>query len=61
VEPVFGAYEMTAQARQDLADYKRLAEQYGHSGRDILIAWRQHVEGRPVTGPLTKPYTRATN
>ena len=57
-EPVFNTYEMTAQARQDLADYQRLAEEYGHSGRDILIAWRQHVEGRDVTGPLTKPYTR---
>lgn len=58
VEPVFNAYEMTAQARQDRAAYDRLAEKFGHSGRAIHIAWRQHVEGRPVTGPLTKPYTR---
>jgi hypothetical protein len=58
-EPVFGHYEPTAQARQDLIDYKRLADEYGHSGRAIHIAWRQHVEGRPVTGPLTKPYTRS--
>ena len=58
VEPAFGPYEMTAQARQDLADYKRLADEYGHSGRDIEVAWRQHIEGRAVTGPLTKPYTR---
>lgn len=58
VEPVFKAYEMTAQARIDKAAYDKLAEEYGHSGRDILIAWRQHVEGRPVTGPLTKPYKR---
>jgi len=57
-EPVFGQYEPTAQARQDLEDYQRLADEYGHSGRDILVAWRQHVEGRPVTGPRTKPYTR---
>lgn len=59
-EPVFVAYEMTAQARQDRADYERLAEEYGHSGRAIHIAWRQHVEGRPVTGPLTKPYRRSS-
>lgn len=59
VEPAFGVYEKTAQARQDTADYQRLADEYGHSGRDILVAWRQHVEGRPVTGPLTKPYTRS--
>lgn len=58
VEPAFGPYEMTAQARQDLADYRRLTDTYGKSGRDILIAWRQHVEGREVTGPKTKPYTR---
>ena len=57
-EPVFGHYEPTAQARQDLADYRELTKTYGKSGRDILIAWRQHVEGRPVTGPLTKPYTQ---
>ena len=58
VEPAFGVYEMTAQARQDLADYQRLADEFGHSGRDIEIAWRQHIEGREVTGPLTKPYSR---
>lgn len=58
VEPTFTAYEPTAQARQDLADYQDLAKEYG-TGRDLLIAWRQHVEGRPVTGPLTKPYTRS--
>lgn len=58
VEPVFGVYEPTAQARQDIADYRDLTKTYGTSGRDILVAWRQHVEGRPVTGPLTKPYTR---
>lgn len=60
VEPVFGPYEPTAQARIDKAAYDRLTEEYGHSGRAIHIAWRQHVEGRPVTGPLTKPYTRGT-
>jgi hypothetical protein len=60
VEPVFNAFEMTAQARQDLADYRNLTKTYGTAGRDILVAWRQHVEGRPVTGPLTKPYTRST-
>lgn len=57
-EPVFNAFEPTAEARQDLADYRDLTKKYGKSGRPILIAWRQHVEGRPVTGPLTKPYTR---
>jgi len=59
VEPVFNVYEPTAQARQDLSDYRDLTEKFGKSGRDILVAWRQHVEGRPVTGPLTKPYTRS--
>jgi hypothetical protein len=59
-EPVFVAYEKTAQARQDTADYQRLADEFGHSGRAILIAWRQHIEGRPVTGPLTKPYKRSS-
>lgn len=57
-EPEFHNYEPTAQARQDTADYRRLADEFGHSGRDIHVAWRQHVEGRPVTGPLTKPYTK---
>lgn len=57
-EPVFNAYEPTAEIRQDQADYRDLTKTYGKSGRDILVAWRQHVEGRPVTGPLTKPYTR---
>lgn len=60
VEPTFTEYEPTAQARQDLADYRDLTEKYGKSGRDILIAWRQHVEGRPVTGPLVKPYRRSS-
>lgn len=59
VEPSFTEYEMTAQARQDLADYRELQKIYGTSGRDLLVAWRQHIEGRPVTGPLTKPYTRS--
>ncbi|WP_310962142.1 VG15 protein [Nocardioides terrisoli] len=54
VEPVFGHYEPTAQARMDLAEYKRLTDEFGKSGRAIHIAWRQHVEGRPVTGPLRK-------
>jgi hypothetical protein len=58
-EPVFHVYEPTAQARQDLIDYQRIADEFGHSGRDVLIAWRQHIEGRPVTGPLTKPYKRS--
>lgn len=57
-EPVFNAYEPTAQVRQDQADYRDLTKRYGKSGRGIHIAWRQHVEGRPVTGPLSKPYTR---
>ncbi|MGH3437092.1 MAG: hypothetical protein ACRDRL_29010 [Sciscionella sp.] len=58
VEPVFVAYEATAQIRQDQAEYKKLTEKYGKSGRAIHVAWRQHVEGRPVTGPLAKPYKR---
>lgn len=57
VEPVFNHYEPSAQVRQDQADYRRLTDEFGHSGRAIHIAWRQHVEGRPVTGPRTKPYT----
>lgn len=57
-EPVFNNYEPTAEVRQWQADYKRIADEYGHSGRDVLIAWRQHIEGREVTGPLVKPYTR---
>jgi hypothetical protein len=59
VEPLFNAYEPSAEIRQWQADYKRLADEYGHSGRGIHVAWRQHIEGRPVTGPLVKPYTRS--
>ena len=48
VEPVFGTYEMTAQARDDLALYKEVTK--GRSGADARAAFRQAVEGRTPTG-----------
>jgi hypothetical protein len=58
VEPVFNAYEPTAQIRewQRIWD-EQIAGKF--SGRDARIAFRQALEGRPVTGPLVKPYTRS--
>lgn len=44
IEPVFGVYEMTAQARSDLALYKDAAK--GLSGKAARNAFRQAVEGR---------------
>jgi hypothetical protein len=48
VEPAFGIYEMTAQAREDLATYKRVTE--GLSGAAARNAFRRAVEGRDATG-----------
>lgn len=58
-EPVFNSYEPSAQIRQWQAEYRDLTKRFGKSGRDIHVAWRQHHEGRPVTGPLVKPYKRS--
>lgn len=44
IEPVFGVYEMTAQARDDLALYKDAAR--GLSNNAARNAFRQAVEGR---------------
>lgn len=46
-EPVFTAYEPTAQIRQWQADWNRVTE--GLSSADARLAWRQHYEGRKVT------------
>lgn len=46
VVPVFGAYEMTAHARQWAADWDRLKSE---NGRVTLKDWRQHYEGRATT------------
>lgn len=48
VVPVFGEYEMTAQARQWAADWKRVSAQVppGSSLNDVRIAWRRFIEGR---------------
>lgn len=58
VEPVFNAYEPTAQIRE----WQRIWDEQikgKFSGRDARVAFRQALEGRPVTGPLVKPYTRS--
>ena len=47
VEPVFNAYEPSAQIRQWQADYKRLKKEKG--GKLSLIEWRRAVEGRDGT------------
>lgn len=46
-EPVFNAYEPTAQARQWMADHKRLKDE--NSGSLSLIQWRRAYEGRDGT------------
>lgn len=46
-EPVFSAYEPTAQIRQWQADYKRLKDEHG--GSLSLIQWRRAFEGRDGT------------
>lgn len=43
VVPVFGQYEMSAQARQWSADWNRLREEHGSVS---LLMWRQFHEGR---------------
>lgn len=58
VQPVFNRYEPSARVREYQSLYERLKKEYG-GGRDLMVAFRQAIEGRPVTGPLTKPYTRA--
>lgn len=47
VEPVFNAYEPTAQIRQWQADYSRLRAENG--GKLSLIQWRRAFEGRDGT------------
>lgn len=47
-EPVFTAYEPSAQVRQWQADWKTVTHR--RSGKDARAAFRQHIEGRPVTG-----------
>lgn len=48
VVPSFGAFEMTAQARQWKADWYDLGRQLGHT--PSLNQWRQHFEGRQIDG-----------
>lgn len=48
VEPVFGRYEPTARVRAAERLWKDVTK--GRSGRDARIAFRQAVEGRPVSG-----------
>lgn len=48
-EPLFGmSYEPTAQVRAAQAIYKDVTK--GRSGNDARVAFRQAMEGRPVTG-----------
>ena len=48
VEPVFGVYEPTAAVRDAQALWDKVTK--GRSGSDARNAFRQAVEGRPVTG-----------
>lgn len=57
VEPVFNAYEPSARIREWSALYFHLADQF--KGRDLQIAFRQAIEGRPVTGPVADLPKRA--
>jgi hypothetical protein len=50
MEPVFSSYEPSAQVREWQATYKRVVIDEGRTGDDALIAFRQAIEGRPVTG-----------
>ncbi len=57
-EPVFTAYEPSAQMRQMQRLWKESTQ--GRSGADARLAFRQALEGRPVTGksgPKDKPKT----
>lgn len=56
VQPVFSRYEPSAQVREWQALYKRLKREY--KGRDLQVAFRQALEGRPVTGATVKAYSR---
>jgi hypothetical protein len=47
VEPVFNAYEPTAEIRRWQAEWKEVSA--GLHGADARLAWRQHYEGREVT------------
>lgn len=50
MEPVFSSYEPSAQIREWQALYKKVVTDEGHTGDDARIAFRQALEGRPVTG-----------
>ena len=53
-EPVFNAYEPTAEIRQWQADYQNLKAELGRS--PSLLEWRRRFEGRDVvTGKSPKP------
>ena len=53
VTPVFTAYEPPARMREMAALWKDSTK--GRSGKDARNAFRQAVEGRPVTGTTGKP------
>lgn len=57
IEPAFGIYEMTAQAREDLALYKKVTG--GLSGAQARNAFRQAVEGRGATESADRSIERA--
>lgn len=47
-EPVFGQYEPTATVREAMKTWDEATA--GRSGHDARVAFRQAIEGRPVTG-----------
>jgi len=59
VEPTFSAYEPSARVRDAQALYKRVVTDEARTGKDARTAFRQAVEGRPVTG-WSKPDSKDT-
>lgn len=56
-EPIFTAYEPSAQIRQWQADYKHATKGVTGGGTNLLNAWRRHYEATylaPVAQPVTQ-------
>jgi hypothetical protein len=56
LEPVFGHYEPTADVRDAMKTWDESTA--GRTGHDARVAFRQAVEGRPVTGSDRTPQAR---
>lgn len=59
VEPVFGIYEKSARVRVAEALWKKVVTDQRRSGNDARNAFRQAIEGRPITGSRRSKAARA--